>query len=118
MTIAGGLILGLFPSRGASSPAWADGRRRAGTATGWGGSNRRMRWFDIRGLLVTGQVALSIVLLIGATLLLESLAQVQRVDPGFNPANLLTMRISLSPLRYDTDQKKSAFFDELVQRVQ
>ena len=118
ISIATGVLFGLVPSLGASRPDLADVLRTAGTASSSGGSNRRMRWFDMRGLLVTGQVALSIVLLIGATLLLESLARVQRVDPGFNPANLLTMRISLSPLRYDTDQKKSAFFDELIQRVQ
>jgi len=58
------------------------------------------------------------VLLIGATLLMESLAHLSRVDPGFNPANLLTMRISLSPTRYDTDQKKAAFFAALLSRVE
>ncbi|HYR88937.1 MAG TPA: ABC transporter permease [Terriglobia bacterium] len=117
ISIATGVLFGLVPSLGASRPDLADVLRTAGSASS-GGSNRRMRWFGVRGLLVTAQVALSIVLLIGATLLMESLARVQRVDPGFNPTNLLTMRLSLSPLRYDTDQKKAAFFDELIQRVQ
>jgi predicted permease len=67
---------------------------------------------------VVGQVALSIVLLIGATLLMESLAHLYRVDPGFKPANLLTMQISLSPSRYGTDQKRAAFYEDLVQRVE
>ena len=49
---------------------------------------------------------------------MESLVHLSRVDPGFNPANLLTMRISLSPTRYDTDQKKAAFFAELLRRVE
>jgi predicted permease len=65
-----------------------------------------------------GQVALSIVLLIGATLLMKSLAELNRGDPGFKPANVLTMKIALPPARYDADQKKAAFYDELVRRVQ
>ena len=48
---------------------------------------------------MVGQVSLSIVLLIGATLLIESLARLYRVDPGFHPARLLTMKIPLSPTR-------------------
>jgi predicted permease len=117
-SIATGVLFGLVPSLGASRPDLADVLRTSGTASASGRPHRGTRSFSTRGLLVVGQVALSVVLLIGATLLMESLARVQRVDPGFNPANLLTMRISLSPSRYDTDQKKAAFFDELIQRVQ
>lgn len=65
-----------------------------------------------------GQVALSIVLLIAATLLIESVFRLRGDNPGFNPANLLTMRISLPLARYDTDQKRNAFFAELVRRVE
>jgi len=71
-----------------------------------------------RGLLVVGQVALSIILVIGAALLIESFARLRSVDPGFQPANLLTMKIALPPARHDTEQKKAAFFEELVQRVE
>ena len=71
-----------------------------------------------RGALVIGQVALSMVLLIGAALLIESLVRLYGVNPGFNPSHLLTMQISLPPLRYDTGQKQAAFFDELALRVQ
>jgi predicted permease len=65
-----------------------------------------------------GQVSLSIVLLIGAALLMESLSRMSRVNPGFKPANLLTMQIALPQSRYDTDQKKAAFFDELTRRIE
>src|SRR5439155_8661080 len=54
-----------------------------------------------RALLVVAQVALSIVLLIGAALLLESLARLGRVDPGFEPRNLLTMQITLPQSRHE-----------------
>jgi len=65
-----------------------------------------------------GQVALSIILLIGATLLIESLAHLYRVDTGFQSASLLTLNISLSPTRYDTDQRRATFYDQLVQRTE
>jgi predicted permease len=64
-----------------------------------------------------GQVALSVILLIGATLLIESLAHLYRVDPGFQPSGLLTMKISLSATRYDNDQKRAALYDQVEQRV-
>jgi putative ABC transport system permease protein len=64
-----------------------------------------------------GQVALSIILLVGASLLIESLAYLYRVDPGLQPAKLLTMKIGLSPTRYNTDEKKAGFYRELVQRL-
>jgi predicted permease len=58
------------------------------------------------------------VLLIGAALLMVSIAHLRGVDLGFNPANLLTMHIPLSPVRYNTDQKKTAFLQELLDRTQ
>lgn len=67
---------------------------------------------------MVGQVALSIILLIGATLLIESLAHLYRVDTGFQSASLLTLNISLSPTRYDTDQRRATFYDQLVQRTE
>ena len=65
-----------------------------------------------------GQMALSIVLLIGATLLIESLARLYRVDPGFQSTHLLTLKIALSPVRYDSDEKKAAFYEQLIERAE
>ncbi len=50
-------------------------------------------------------------------MLMESVARLRGVDVGFNPANLLRCVLTLPPLRYDTDQKKTSFFLELVRRV-
>jgi predicted permease len=58
------------------------------------------------------------VLLIGAALMVESLARLRRVNPGFQSAGLLTMKIALPSSRYDTVQKRAAFYDELVRRVE
>lgn len=112
-----GLIFGLGPALSASRPDLARILRGSGEVSGTAGSKLSRR-FSSRGLLVVGQIALSIVLLIGATLLIESLASVYRVDPGFQTASLLTAKISLSPTRYDTDEKKAAFYREVVERTQ
>ena len=72
---------------------------------------------NVRALLLAGQISLSTVLLIGATLLIESFVRLHSVDPGFHSANLLTAKISLPKARYDTNQKKAAFFRELVERL-
>jgi len=113
LSVITGVLFGLVPSLAASRSDLAGVLRGSGEAAT---STSKLR-FGPRGLLVVGQVALSIVLLIGATLLLESLARVYRVDPGFQTSNLLTMNIALPTARYDTDEKKSAFYEELVERA-
>jgi putative ABC transport system permease protein len=110
-----GVLFGLAPSLSASRVDLATALK---SGRGSGENRRIAKWFSTRGLLVSGQVALSIVLLIGAALLIESLAHLSRVNPGFDTTNLLTMRISLPHTRYDTAQKTGAFQQELVRRVE
>ncbi len=119
LSIATGVLFGLFPSLKISRPDVAAELRESGAMAGRVSSGRRGIFrLSARDLLVIGQVALSIVLLIGAALLMRSFAALQNVNPGFQPANLLTMKIALPTARYDTDPKKAAFFGDLVQRVQ
>jgi predicted permease len=117
LSILTAVIFGLAPSLGASRPDLNDTLRASGEAASKGVAPRVLAGLNARGLLVVGQISLSIVLLIGTALLVESIAHLRHVDVGFNPANLLTLRVSLPPLRYDTDQKKTAFFHDLVERV-
>jgi predicted permease len=70
-----------------------------------------------RRLLIICEVALSVVLLMGAGVMLRSLLALRHVDAGFDPQNVLTLRVSLPETRYDTPAKKSAFFDAALQRV-
>jgi putative ABC transport system permease protein len=117
VSVATGLLFGLAPALTAMRPDLAQVLRGSGEGVTQGEARRG--WFRVkpRSVLVAGQVALSTVLLIGAALLMESLAQVYRVDPGFEVPHLLTMHLNPAAARYDTDAKRSAFYKELVDAV-
>jgi putative ABC transport system permease protein len=70
-----------------------------------------------RSLLVGAQVAVSLVLMVGAGLLLKSFARVNDVDLGFNPDHVLTARVSLGGDRYEEEERQVRFFEELIDRV-
>jgi putative ABC transport system permease protein len=70
-----------------------------------------------RSLLVVFESAVAVMLLIGAGLLVRSLIALQRVDPGFEANNVLTLRIDLARKKYDSPEKTSAFFRELETRL-
>jgi putative ABC transport system permease protein len=118
LSIGTGVLFGLVPSLGASRPDLAAVLRASGEAASSTGKKRVALGLSVRGMLVIGQVALSMVLLIGAALLMQSLVRLYGVSPGFNPSHLLTLHISLPPSRYDTGRKQAEFFDELARRVQ
>jgi len=117
LSLVTGTLFGLAPALRASRPDLMGVLRTSGEAANQRGPRGIPGWLTLRGLLLVGQIALSVVLLIGAALLMESVAQLHRVDVGFNPANLLTARVALPALRYDTDLKKTLFFQNLVRQV-
>jgi predicted permease len=116
LSIATGVLFGLFPSLHASRLDVAHVLRAHGE--GRGSAKRVALGFSTRGLLVVGQVALSIMLLIGAALMMRTLLHLYSVDPGFQPDHLLTMQIALPPTRYNTGLKITTFYRELVQHVE
>jgi predicted permease len=117
VSLATGLVFGLGPALTAMRPDLAQVLRGSGEGVTLG--EGRHGWFTVRprSALVAGQVALSTVLLIGAALLMQSLARVYRVDPGFEVPHLLTMDVNLSAARYDTDAKRGAFYRQIVDAV-
>ena len=69
-----------------------------------------------RQVLIVGEVALSVVLLAGAALMVQSLLALRHSDAGFNPRDVLTLRVSLPETRYDTPEKIRAFFETALER--
>ena len=70
-----------------------------------------------RSALVSAEVALSIVLLIGAGLMLRSLWSLQAIDPGFDPHHALTLALEVPRYQFTTPTQESQFFDQALQRV-
>lgn len=111
-TLGSGLLFGVAPA------VWS-GRRMPGEAIREGGrtgsdSRRMHRWGDI---LVVAEVALALVLTLGAGLLVRSFWKLAQVDPGFDPTGVVAQQVILPGLRYDTDDKARLFFDQLEERV-
>ena len=112
ISVLTGILFGIFPALQLSRTNVNQTLRDEGR--GSTGGHRRMQ---LRGLLVVGQVALSLMLLIGAGLLVRSFSRLLTVEPGFDPQNVLTMNVSLPTVKYADAQKQIAFFDDLSRRV-
>jgi putative ABC transport system permease protein len=108
LSVGTGILFGLAPSLRASRLDLMCVLRTGSEAVG--GSMQKLRvGLTAGGVLVIGQVTLSIVLLIGASLLIESVMYLREIKPGFNPERLLTTQITLPPLRYNSDRKRMEF---------
>src|SRR4030095_3103414 len=70
-----------------------------------------------RGLLVVAEVALSLLLLIGAGLMIRTFISFLRVNPGFRTDNLLTMKLSLPFKKYPKREQQVAFYQQVIERV-
>ena len=82
-----------------------------------GGASQGHRRATVTSMLVVLQVALSLLLLIGAGLFLRSFVRLLSVDPGFEARNVLTINLSLSTTKYAQPDQQIAFFDEVLRRV-
>jgi putative ABC transport system permease protein len=112
ITVATGVLFGLAPAWHARRLSLNESLREGGR--GIAGLARVKR---LRSLLVMSEIALAVVLLIGAGLMLKSFQRLTDVDPGFNPDNLLTMAVGLQFVRYQDPGKQVAFFEQALQRV-
>jgi len=80
-----------------------------------GGERRGNR---LRSGLVIAQIAVALVLLIGAGLIFQSLLNLQRVDPGFDPQNALTFQLQLHGQKYPDVEKTRGYFQQLIERIE
>jgi predicted permease len=114
VSIAAGLVCGLMPLFSSRLDSrWnlaATLKEDAGRSTS-GGKNR------VRSLLVVAQVAVAYTLLIGAGLMLRSLVKLHEVNPGFNPENVLVMRLSPSWSKYTGNRQLDDLFRSIMERV-
>jgi putative ABC transport system permease protein len=112
IAVCTGLLAGVMPAwkstRSDFNETLKQGLGRAGSEHG----ERR-----VRHLLVVSEVALAMLLLVGAGLLIRSLEQLRGVDPGIDPRNVLTMTIAIPPTKYPQPDQQTQFFDRVLQRV-
>jgi putative ABC transport system permease protein len=112
LALFAGLIIGAYPTfslmRGNPAPGLREGERTVG------GTRRSQA---IRGAFVVAEIALSLPLLAIAGLLLNSFLRLSRVDPGFDPRQILTLRIQLPSSRYANDTTISGYWAHAIPRV-
>lgn len=108
-----GIIFGLAPATQASHFNLNETLNEGGRDAGAGAHGKRLR-----SALVIAEVAISVVLLIGAGLLINSFMHLRNLDPGFRTDHLLAVSIDLPQVKYPDTARRVAFFDEVVRRVQ
>jgi putative ABC transport system permease protein len=107
-----GVIFGLVPALEASNIKLNDTLKEAGRSLA--GASRGLR---LRNALVVAEVALALVLLVGAGLLIRSFLRLQGLETGFNARGVLTMRVALPNARYNDEAKRVGFFTQALERM-
>jgi len=107
-----GILIGLIPALASGKPELTEALKEGGR-----GSTSGLRRNRLRNALVIAEVALALVLLVGASLLLKSFVRLQNVHPGFEPKNVLTMEVSLPLLKYPRGKPVADFYAEATRRV-
>jgi len=113
LSLLTGLLFGSAPAWALSRPSLVDPLKDGGR-----GAPRGAQRMEPRSLLVIAEAALTLVLLVGAGLMIRTVWQLQSVDPGFQADNLLTARILLPSSKYGEEQQRIAFFRQLVERAE
>jgi putative ABC transport system permease protein len=107
-----GLSFGLVPALQTSRTDLTESLKEGGRGSGEGARRNRTR-----GVLVVSELAIAVVLLVGAGLLIQSLWRLRHVNPGFAPQNVLTFSVALPEIRYQPEQQ-AQFFQDLSAHLQ
>jgi putative ABC transport system permease protein len=110
LSVLAGILFGLAPALGATKLNLVESLKEGGRAAAGGGQRPR-------NVLVAAEVALGFVLLAGAALLLQTLASLLRVNPGFKAEHVMTVRLSVSGAKYQTPESAIQFFRELQKKL-
>ncbi|HJP93205.1 MAG TPA: ABC transporter permease [Pyrinomonadaceae bacterium] len=107
-----GILFGLFPALQTSRPNLNETLKDTGQRGSEIGTRNR-----VGSLLIVSEIALSFMLLAGAGLLIKSFLHLREISPGFNPDNVLTMRLILPPGKYAQGEPSAQIFKQLVDQV-
>lgn len=112
LSLLTGIVFGLLPAIKASQVEFNELLKDSTR-----GSTGGVQHAHLRRLTIISEVALSLLLLVGAGLMIKSFLRLQRTSPGFNPDNLLTARVFLNTDDYPEAQQKAAFFHQALQQL-
>ena len=112
LALVTGTLFGLVPALHVARPDISQMLRESVRGTSRGGHHRT------RNALVVAEMALAVVLLVGAGLLIRSFARLTSVDPGFRPQNVVTFDVSVPDAKYDVEPKIRQFAYDVVERLQ
>ena len=109
VSLVTGIVFGIAPALAVSNPNLNEMLKESGRSSTDGGRGRRLR-----NALAVSEIALSLVLLVGAGLLMKSFWRLQDVKPGFNPENLLAAELVLPSTKYAENGQVVNFYDQLL----
>jgi putative ABC transport system permease protein len=112
VTLLTGAVFGLAPALQATRLNLNEALKESGKGTSSGATRNRLR-----SILVVAEVALSLVLLVGAGLMIRSFLHLVSANFGLNPANVLTMELSIPRVKYPEEQQRVNFYQELLGRL-
>jgi putative ABC transport system permease protein len=115
-TLSVSLLTGVVSSL---APAWQFSKLDLNESLkeGGRGTSVSFRRFSLRSILLVSEVALSLALLIGAGLMINSFTRLLRVDPGFDPRGVMTIQIALPQSKYAEIQQRAFFFEQALERI-
>jgi putative ABC transport system permease protein len=112
VSVLTGLIFGLAPALQATKTNFNEALKDGGRTSGGQSRNR------LRSLLVVSEITLSLVLLVGAGLMIRSFVGLLKVEPGFNPASVVVMDIGLEGKKYDDRAARVNFYQQLLRKIE
>ena len=112
ISILTGVIFGLIPALHATNPNLTESLKEGGRS-----STEGLRGARLRNALVVAEIAIALVMLVGAGLMIKSFIRLQGVDPGFKPERILAVDLALPAAKYKEAPQQTAFWEQLLGRV-